>query len=152
MSIEEVKQLREESGVSIGKCKEALDEAGGDISKAREILKTYSVASAAKKADRDLGAGAVVSYIHSNNQAGTIIEMLCETDFVAKNEDFLSLARDIALHVTAMSSTQESVLEESFVKRPEVTISELIQEAIQKIGERIEIGRITRYAILEENT
>lgn len=150
VTAEQVKELRDETGISIGKCKEALEEAGGDMDKAREVLKEASAKAAAKKADRELGAGIIVAYVHSNQQVGTLLEMNCETDFVAKNEDFVALANDIAMHITAMSSeSKESLLEESFVKNPELTIAKLLEEGIQKLGERIEIGNFTRTTVLE---
>ena len=148
---EDVKTLRDETGVSIGKCKEALEEAAGDMDKARDILKSYSAKAAAKKADRELGAGLIVSYIHSNGQVGTLLEMNCETDFVTKNEDFVALANDIAMHITAMGSeNMESLMEEPFVKNPELSIAKLMEEAVQKIGERIEIANFIRMTVMGE--
>ena len=147
--IDDIKALRDETGVSIGKCKEALEEAGGDMDKAREILRSFSEKAAAKKADRDLGAGMIVSYVHSNGQIGALVELNCETDFVAKNEDFIALANDIALHITAMMpETKEELLEQPFVKNPEVTIEGHIKEGIQKLGERIELGAFSRLSVL----
>lgn len=148
--IDDIKALRDETGVSIGKCKEALEEAGGDMEKAREILRSFSEKAAAKKADRDLGAGMVVSYVHSNGQIGALVKLYCETDFVAKNEDFVALANDIALHVTAMvPETKEELLEQPFVKNPELTVEALIKEGIQKLGERIELGAFSRISVSE---
>lgn len=148
-SIDDVKALRDETGVSIGKCKEALEEAGGDMDKAREVLRSFSAKAADKKADRELGAGMVVSYIHSNGQSGAMLELNCETDFVAKNEDFVALAKDIAMHITAMMpETNEELLAQPFVKNPELTIEELIKGGIQKLGERIEIRAFSRMNVL----
>jgi len=148
IDIEKIKQLREETGVSIGKCKEALQEAGGDMEKAREILKEFSAKAAAKKADRDLKAGVVQAYIHANNTVGVLVKLACETDFVAKNDDFLQLAKDIAMHIAAMNpETKEELLEQPFIKTPELTIQKLIEGAILKIGERIELDDYTRYEV-----
>ncbi len=148
IDIEKIKQLREETGVSIGKCKEALQEAGGDMEKAREILKEFSAKAAAKKADRDLKAGVVQAYIHANNTVGVLVKLACETDFVAKNDDFLQLAKDIAMHIAAMNpETKEELLEQPFIKNPELTIQKLIEGAILKIGERIELDDYTRYEV-----
>ena len=119
------------------------------MEKAREILKSFSAKAAAKKADRELGAGMIVSYVHSNGQMGTLLEMNCETDFVAKNEDFIALANNIAMHITAMmTETKEELLEQPFVKNPEMTVAKLIEEGIQKIGERIEVGSFSRLTVL----
>lgn len=146
----DIKTLREETGVSLGKCKEALVTAGGDIEKAREVLKEFSRAAAAKKADRELGAGAIVSYVHANAQMGSLIEGNCETDFVARNEEFVQLLHDIAMHATAMGSSLETIMQEPFIKNPETTIEGLIEEHVQKLGERIEVSRLARFSVLDE--
>lgn len=146
--MDDIKALREETGVSIMKCKEALEEASGDMDKAREILREISSKAASKKSDRTLGSGVVQSYIHPNNSIGVLINLACETDFVAKNEDFLALANEIAMHTAAMMpESVEDLLEQPFVKNPEITISKLIEEAVLKIGERIEITEFTRYSV-----
>ena len=146
--MEDIKALREESGVSIMKCKQALEEAGGDMEKAREILREISSKAAAKKADRDLGAGIVQAYIHPNNTIGVLINLSCETDYVAMNEDFIALANDIAMHIAAMiPEAVTDLMEQPFVKNPEITIAKLIEEATLKIGERIEVAEFTRYTI-----
>ncbi len=148
ISMEEIKSLREETGVSIMKCKKALEEANGDMDKAKELIKDLSSKAAAKKADRDLSSGVIQSYIHPNNTIGVLINLACETDFVAKNEDFINLANDIAMHIAAMvPESIEDLLDQAFVKDPETTISKLIEEATLKIGERIEITEFTRYSI-----
>lgn len=149
ISLELIKTLREETGVSIAKCKEALTEAGGDIEKARVVLASYSESAIAKKADRELGAGIIASYIHNSKLLGSLIELNCETDYVAKHEDFVALANDIAMHATAMGSTLETIMSEQFVKNPDMTISDLIAAATQKLGERISIRRISRFQVLD---
>jgi elongation factor Ts len=145
MSTEALKTLRKETGVSFKECKKALEEAGGDLDKAREVLASYSTKAAAKKSDRELGAGLVVSYVHANGSVGTMIELQCETDYVTRNEDFLSLGKDLALHITAMGSTEETLKDEPFVKDPSKTITKVLEEGIQKIGERIEIKQFVRF-------
>ncbi len=101
VSLEDVKKLREATGVSMMACKKALDEAGGDLEKAIEALRKRGEAKAAEKAERTTGQGIVISYIHSNNKVGAMVQLACETDFVAKNEEFVELGRDIAMHVVA---------------------------------------------------
>lgn len=98
-----VKQLRDETNVAIMQCKKALEDAGGDMDKARMALRKKSAEIATKKADRTLGSGVIASYIHGNASVGAIVELNCETDFVAKNEDFKQLAYDIAMHVAAVN-------------------------------------------------
>src|SRR3989344_1318816 len=101
ITTELIKQLRDKTGVSVMQCKKALEEAGGDSEKAVMILAKKSADIASKKGDRALGAGIVSSYIHATGTVGTMIELMCETDFVAQNEEFKKLARDIAMHATA---------------------------------------------------
>ncbi len=98
-----VKQLRDETNVAIMQCKKALEDAGGDMEKARIALRKKSAEIATKKADRTLGSGVVAAYIHGNSTVGAMVELNCETDFVAKNEDFKQLAYDIAMHVAAVA-------------------------------------------------
>lgn len=102
-TMEQVKALREKTGGGIVEVKKALDEANGDEAKAIEILKKRGEAKALKKTDRTAGEGIVVSYIHSNQRVGTLLTLLSETDFVARNSDFQELAKDLAMHVTAMA-------------------------------------------------
>lgn len=148
ISMNDIKALREESGVSIMKCKQALEESNGDMNKAREILREISSKAAAKKSDRELGAGIIQAYVHPNKTIGVLLNLSCETDYVAMNEDFIQLANDIAMHIAAMMPEDvEGLLEQPFVKNPEITISKLIEEAVLKIGERIVIAEFTRYSI-----
>ena len=146
ITTELIKELRDKTGISVMQCKKALEETAGDIEKAVVVLAQKSKDIAAKKGDRVLGSGVVSSYIHATGTVGTMVELLCETDFVAKNEEFRKLAYDIAMHVAAMDSEKESLLEEAFIKNPEMTITNLIASAIQKFGEKIEIGRFARYS------
>jgi elongation factor Ts len=99
---DDLKMLRDETGVSIMQCKKALEEAGGDMEKAKVILRKASAAIATKKADRELGAGVVAAYVHAGGAVVGAVVLACETDFVSKNEEFAKLARDIAMHVAAM--------------------------------------------------
>lgn len=148
ISMTEIKALREETGVSIMKCKQALEEAGGDMNKAREILREISSKAAAKKSDRELGAGIIQAYIHPNKTIGVLVNLACETDYVAMNEDFISLGNDIAMHIAAMMpESVEDLIGQAFVKNPEITIAKLIEDAVLKIGERIEVAEFTRYAV-----
>jgi elongation factor Ts len=160
ITTELVKQLRDKTGISVMQCKKALEEVSGDIEKAIALLAKKSVDIAGKKGDRTLGSGVVSSYIHATGNVGTMVELLCETDFVAKNEEFKQLARDIAMHATATNprflkgdeagaedDSESVLLNQSFIKNPEVTITNLIQSAIQKFGEKIEISRFVRFSI-----
>lgn len=110
ITTESIKELRDATGVSVMQCKKALQEAGGDVSKAMVILKKHSAASAEKKADRSLGAGAIGSYIH-DGAIGAMVLLACETDFVAKNPEFEMLARELAMQVAATNPTYLAITE-----------------------------------------
>ena len=117
-----VKQLRDETNVAIMQCKKALEDAGGDMEKARIALRKKSAEIATKKADRTLGSGVVAAYIHGNSTVGAMVELNCETDFVAKNEDFKQLAYDIAMHIAAVAPkyrTEEDIPEAERAKAVE---------------------------------
>lgn len=148
ITTEQIKQLREETGLSIMQCKSALEEADGDREKALELLKKKGAEIASKKGDRALGAGVVVSYIHSGETVGVMLELLCETDFVAKSPEFKSVAKDIAMHAAAMNPADSAeLLLQAFIKDASQTIADLINNTIQKFGEHVEIGRFVRFAI-----
>jgi len=131
ISTETIKELREQTGVSIMQCKKALEEAGGDFEKALVILRKKSGEFAAKKNDRTFHAGVVQAYIHANGTVGAIVELNCETDFVANNEGFKSLARDIAMHVTAANP--------KFLKQTDIT--EADQKAARGVFEAEVAGK-----------
>lgn len=148
-----IKELREETGLSFAQIKKALDEANGDKDKAREVLSQYSAAQAEKKSEREVEAGAVAAYVHSNGTTGVLLELGCETDFVAKNEEFVALAKDLAMHVCAMApetvegDNDTALLKQSFIKDPEMTVEQRLQAAIQKFGENIKVSKFTRYSV-----
>ena len=146
--MELLKKLREETGLSFAEIKKALDIAGNDEAKARQALAARSAEVAAKKADRETTAGSVGSYVHSNAMSGAIIVLGCETDFVANNEEFKALARDMAMHACAMMpETVEEMLAQPFVKDGERTVKQKLEEAVQKFGENTQLLKIARLAI-----
>ncbi|MES2007038.1 MAG: translation elongation factor Ts [Patescibacteria group bacterium] len=143
-----VKELRDKTGVSVMECKKALIEADGDMEKALAILGAKSASAALKKADRELGAGAVASYIHNTMQMGAMVLLSSETDFVSKNEEFVTLAKDIAMHAAAMrGATEAEVLEQPFIKDPSKTIKDMISLASQKFGERVELSKLSFFSV-----
>lgn len=188
-----VKQLREKTNAGMMDCKRALEEAGGDLAKAETILRTKGIASAGKKASRVTKEGIVASYIHLQGKVGVLVEVNCETDFVAKNENFRSFVKDITLHIAAAhplyvgredvpgtlveaereiykaqvkgkpTNVVEKIvdgkldkfystvclLEQGFIKNPDVTIKDLLSSKIAELGENIVIRRFTRYLVGE---
>lgn len=103
ITTEQIKELREKTGISVMQCKKALEDAGGDISQAIDLLRKKGTEIAASKSGRELNAGVIASYVHSDKKMGVLVELLAETDFVAKNDEFQQLADDIALHIAAMN-------------------------------------------------
>jgi elongation factor Ts len=193
ITTEQVKDLRDQTGVSVMQCKKALEEAGGDTAKALVILRKKSGEIAAKRGDRTFGAGTIQAYVHSTGNVATMVVLKCETDFVSGNDEFKALARDIAMHITAANpkfltkdeikeedravakevfmaevkdkpaAMQEKILEgklatyfgemvlldQPFIKNPDLTIQGLIDNAVQKFGEKIAITKFTRVNVQE---
>jgi elongation factor Ts len=148
ISPEAVKELRDKTGISVMECKKALEEAQGDMAKALEILGKRAAVVAGKKSDRELAAGTVQSYIHNTGQVGALVMLSSETDFVSKNEEFVALARDIAMQAAAMRPADiAELLAQPFIKDPSKTVADLISQATQKFGERIEVGAMTVSAV-----
>lgn len=144
----DVKQLRQETGAGVMDCKKALEEAQGDFKKAVELVKIRGLERAEKKQDRETSEGYIASYIHSNGKLAALVELVCETDFVARNAEFRSLGQDIAMQVASMQpATVEELLEQEFIKDGGATIGYLIKALTGKIGEKIAIKRFVRYQI-----
>ena len=188
-----VKRLREKTNAGFMDCKRALVESSGDLEKAETILRTKGIASAAKKATRATKEGIVASYIHLQGKVGVLVEVNCETDFVARNENFREFVKDITLHIAAAQPLYVSradvpgnlieaergiykaqvqdkpaqvvdkivegklekfystvcLLEQAFIKNPDVTISDLLNSKIAELGENIIIRRFVRYLVGE---
>ncbi|PIR44339.1 translation elongation factor Ts [Candidatus Wolfebacteria bacterium CG10_big_fil_rev_8_21_14_0_10_31_9] len=145
--MENIQKLREITGAGVMDCKKALDEAGGDIEKAKAIIFEMGLAKAERKSERKTGAGLLETYIH-NGRVGVILELRCETDFVARNEKFKELAHDIVMHIAAMGpETVEDLLNQGFVKNDSITIEQLIKSSIGSIGENIKIEKFCRYEL-----
>lgn len=151
-SANDVKKLREETGVGIMECKKALEASAGDMTKAKDWIFQHGLMKADKKADRETKAGYIASYVHSNNQIAALVEVLCETDFVALNSEFQTMARDIAMQVTALAPTSvDELLKQETLKNPSITVEEMVKSLSGKIGEKFVISRITRFAVGDES-
>ena len=145
MNAELVKEIRNATGLSFNEIKRALDEAGGDKARALEVLKAHGVKVAKKKALRTTGHGMVEAYIHSNKKVGVLVEVLCETDFVARNPLFGELAHEIAMHIAAMDPEDgRELLSQPYIRDQDVTIGEFVTQYIAKLGENIKIGKFCR--------
>jgi elongation factor Ts len=145
--LEKIKELREKTGAGIMEAKKALEEAGGDMSKAEAVIRERGLAKAAKKSDREVKSGVVYSYSHQG-RIGVLVEMLCETDFVAKNEEFVALAKEIAMQIASMNpESVEELLEQDYVRDGSMKISDLVKNLIGKIGENMQVSRFVRFEI-----
>jgi len=148
ITINQIKQLREETAISLAECKKALEEANGDSQKAKEILKKLGKDLSNKKAGRGTEQGIIASYIHSNKKIGVLLELGCESDFVAKNEDFQTLAHEICLQITAMyCDDMDSLLRQPWIKDTAKTVGGLINESIVRLGENIVLKKFIKYEI-----
>jgi elongation factor Ts len=146
----DIKRLREETSCGVIDCKKALEEAKGDFTKAKDLLRKRGLEMAAKKGDRVAKEGRVESYIHNGNKIGVVVEVNCETDFVARNDDFIQFAKEVAMHIAAMNPENvAALLAQPFVREPSKTIQDLLNELIAKIGENIIVGRFIRFKVGE---
>ena len=146
VTAQQIKELRDKTGISVSACKKALEETGGDMEKALAVLRRESAKSAEKKADRVLGSGVIEAYVHNNKKVGVILELKSESDFVSGNEEFRTLAKDIAMHIAASGPVDVNELTgQPYIKNPTVTVKELLNQAVQKFGEKIEVSRFAKY-------
>lgn len=160
-STDEIKTLREKTGAGIMDCKRALEEAHGNQGDAEKLLKQWGLASVGKKAGREANQGLVESYIHAGGRVGALVEVNCETDFVARTEDFRQLAREIAMQVAAMNPSRlraddaapagtegdTPLLDQAYIRDPRQTIQDLVNEGIAKLKENIVIRRFARFEL-----
>ncbi len=143
-----IKKIREASGLSVGEISKALKEANGDEARTMEILKSRGVAIADKKSSREIKEGVVEAYIHATKKMGALVELGSETDFVARNAEFQKLAHDLAMQVASMNpQTLEELMAQPFFKDPAVTIADLINQHIAKLGENIRVGKFIRFEL-----
>jgi elongation factor Ts len=176
ITADQVKQLREQSGAGIMECKRALEQVDGDIAQAAALLKQQGLAKADKKSGREASQGLVEPYIHGGGRIGSIVEVNCETDFVARTPDFRELAHDLAMQVAATSpryvtadeipgsawtelereygSREQAMaaavlLEQPFIKDAKLTIRDLVRDRIAKLGENIVVRRFVRFEVGE---
>lgn len=144
-SLDTLKQLRSETQAGVSDCRQALADAHGDCEKAKKLLIERGVEKAAKKEDRETAMGMIESYIHANGKVGVLVELRCETDFVARNEEFKKLAHEIALQIAAMEPKNvKQLLKSPYIRDAKMTIVDLVKLTIAKVGENITIARFTR--------
>ena len=158
-----IRDLRDKTGAGIMDAKRALEQAEGDVSQAEELLREKGLASAAKRAGRAASEGVVEAYIHSGGRIGAMVELNCETDFVARTDDFTDLAKNLAMQVAAMSprfvsrdsvpegtddvADEELLLEQDYIREPGTKISDLVTQLAAKTGENVSVGRFSRFEL-----
>ena len=163
VSVDSIKSLREKTGAGIMDCKRALQETSGDLDKAVEFLTEQGIAAASKKASRETNQGVVDSYIHSGGRIGAMIELNCETDFVARTDDFKELAHNLAMQIAAMAPMylddsdipsefdgapeDHCLMQQSYIKDPAKTVQDLVTEAVAKLGENVRVRRFSRFTL-----
>jgi elongation factor Ts len=163
-SVDQIRALRNQTGAGIMDCKVALEQTQGDMEKAAEVLREQGFAQAAKRSDRETNQGAVQAYIHTGSRVGAIVELGCETDFVARTPEFQALAHDIAMQVAAMApayldegdkeadddrpAAQVCLLKQPFIKGGS-SVAEIVQEMAAKVGENVRVVRFSRLALGE---
>jgi elongation factor Ts len=158
ISASAVKELREKTGAGVMECKRALQDAGGNMDKAIELLRQKGLDKHAKVAGRAVSQGIIESYIHTGGRIGALVEVNCETDFVARTDEFRTLAREVAMQVASMdpksvgtmdgeSEGTDALLNQEYIRDSRKTIRDLIKETIAKVGENIQISRFTRFEV-----
>lgn len=148
VNLEQLKKIRNETQVSIADCRKALEETNGDYQKALLWLKKHGIEKAEKKENRETSQGIVESYIHQNGRVGVLVEVLCETDFVARTTEFKNIVHEICMQVAAMNpKNTASLLKQEYIRDGSKTIEILIKEAIAKLGENIVVKRFQRFEI-----
>ena len=164
MTTEQIKELRETTGAGILDCKRALEEVACDITRAVEILRERGLAQAQKKGNREVRQGLVEAYIHTRGRIGALVEVNCETDFVAQTDELKELAHNLAMQVAATDPSfvdsndvteeadpsQACLLHQPFIKDPEKTVQDIITETIAKVGENIRVKRFSRFELAKE--
>lgn len=162
VTTDDIRKLREETGAGVMECKRALEQAAGDFEQARKILRAQGAAIAEKKANRVAVQGLVEAYVHGGGRIGVLVEVNCETDFVARSDDFRQLARDIAMQIAAMNpryigteeqmegvedETQEVLLKQPFIRDPGMTVQDRINDTVGRVRERIVVRRFARFEL-----
>lgn len=148
IDVSDIKKLREKTGAGIADSRKALEEAGGDFKKAEELVKGWGIEKAGTKSDRAVGAGLVETYVHGGGRVGVMVEVNCETDFVAKTDEFKNLAHEVAMQISAMNPEDvKELLAQDYIRDSGKKIEQLVKETIAKVGENIVIKRFIRFEL-----
>ena len=151
VTVTDIKKLREKTGGGVMECRKALEEARGDFKKAGELLNKWGIERSEKKADRETGAGIVDAYIHAGGKVGVLLELKCETDFVARTDDFKKLSHELCLQISSMEPKDiKSLFKQEYIRDPKIKIEDLIKGVIGKLGENMTVARLQRFKLGEK--
>lgn len=151
ITIDLIRKIREETGAGVMDVKKVLDKVEGDEGKATKILREKGFEKAAKKEERETKQGLVVSYLHHSGKIGSLLEIFCETDFVARNELFQALAKEVAMQIASMNpKSKDELLKQEYIRDATKKIGDLVKETVAKTGENIRIGKFYRIQLGEE--
>lgn len=151
LDIKKLKQLREETGVSFALCKKALEETKNDIEKSKKLLDKWGAEKVTQKSGREASEGGIFSYVHHNKKIASLVQLMCETDFVAKNPEFQTLGQELAMQVASIPATDEKeLMTQEYIRDPAKKIADLIKEAVLKFAENIKIGKFLRWKMGEK--
>jgi len=151
ITIDKIKKLREETGAGVMDCRRALEKTKGDEKKAAELLKKWGIEKSEEKSLRETKSGMIASYVHAGGKVGVLVELLCETDFVGRTDDFQKLAHEICLQIASMEPKDvPSLLKQEYIRDQSKTIEQLVKETIGKLGENITISRFSRFQLGEK--
>jgi len=143
-----LKQLREETGISFSLCKKALEEAKDNLESAKKLLNQWGAEKVKDKADRKTSEGALFSYVHHNKKVVALVEILCESDFVANNQDFQKMGQEIAMQIASLNPQNvEELLQQDYIRDPKKKIEDLIKDAVLRFGENTKITRFIRWEL-----
>jgi elongation factor Ts len=146
--MDQIKELREKTGAGVMDAKKAIEEAKGDLEKAVELIRAKGLARAEEKSDRDVQSGKVYCYTHLGGVAAAMVEVACETDFVANNPEFEALCKEIAMQIVSMNPKDtEELLAQPYIRDATKTIEQLVKELVGKTGENIRIIRFARFKL-----
>ncbi len=147
-NLEKIKKLRSKTGASIALINKALSESNGNTEEAEKLLRQWGIEIAEKKKEKSTEQGVVSTYIHHNRKVGAMVALLCQTDFVARNGDFVKLAYEVAMQIASMQpKTADELLKQEYIKDTSITVGELVSQHIAKLGENIRIGEFVRFEI-----
>ncbi len=150
IDIKKLKTLRRKTDISLAMCKKALEQSKNDIKKAEEFLIKWGAEKISEKKDRTTNQGAIFSYVHHNKKIATLVEILCETDFVSNNRDFQKLGTELAMQLAFCDAKKiENLLEQEYIRDPSKKVNDIFKEAAAKFGENIKIGRFLRWSLGE---